>query len=164
MREILTSIEREYRYYKGLAEAAMEQLTDEELAYVAAPDANSIAIIVWHVSGNLKSRFTDFLDSDGEKPWRDRDSEFDGRTVDHAALRQKWDEGWSVLFETLSTLSDDDLDKRVFIRAEEHSVIRALHRSVAHTSYHVGQIVFLAKSLRGASWRNLTMPRRPLGA
>jgi hypothetical protein len=156
----LTSLEREYRYYKGLGEAAIEQLTEDELAHATAPEANSVAVIVWHVSGNLKSRFTDFLDSDGEKPWRDRDSEFEARAVSHVALRQKWDEGWSVLFETVSKLSDHDLSKRVFIRGQEHTVLQALHRSVAHTSYHVGQIVFLAKSLRGTSWRNLSMPKR----
>lgn len=161
MREILTSLEREYRYYKGLAESAIRQLTEDRLAHVPAPEANSIAIIVWHISGNLKSRFTDFLDSDGEKPWRDRDSEFDGRAVTHPALQEKWDGSWSVLFETLATLSDDDLGRRVFIRGEEHTVARALHRSLAHTSYHVGQIVFLAKCLQGTAWRNLSMPKRP---
>jgi hypothetical protein len=158
--EFLTSVEREYRYYKGLGEAAMRQLTEEQFAHVAAADGNSIAVIVWHISGNLKSRFTDFLDSDGEKAWRDRDAEFDGRAVTQVALLEKWEEGWSVLFETLSKLSDRDLDKRVFIRGEEHTVVRALHRSLAHASYHVGQIVFLAKSLRGSTWHNLSMPKR----
>jgi hypothetical protein len=163
VQEFLASVEREYRYYKGLGEAAIRQLTEEQLAHVAAAEGNSIAVIVWHISGNLKSRFTDFLDSDGEKAWRDRDTEFDGRVVTQAALLEKWEDGWSVLFDALSKLSDDDLDRRVFIRGEEHTVVRALHRSLAHTSYHVGQIVFLAKFIRGTGWRNLTMPKRPSG-
>jgi hypothetical protein len=160
MRETVASLEKEYRYYKGLAERAMEQLGDEQLAFVPAPESNSIAVIVWHVSGNLKSRFTDFLTTDGEKEWRHRDSEFEDRTVSHDALREKWNDGWDVLFATLSILTDDDLARHITIRGEDHSVERALHRSVAHTAYHVGQIVFLAKMLRGDDWRNLSMPRR----
>ncbi len=160
MREILDSIEREYRRYKGLAERAVEQVGEDQLAQVPAPESNSIAIVVWHVSGNLKSRFTDFLASDGEKPWRDRDSEFVERSVTHAELRAKWNDGWDVLFATLATLSDADLEKRITIRGESMSALDALHRSVTHTSYHVGQIVLLAKALRGAAWQNLTMPRR----
>jgi hypothetical protein len=163
MRDFLTSLEQEYRQYKSLGERAIEQLGEDELAHVPAADGNSVAIVVWHVSGNLKSRFTDFLASDGEKPWRDRDSEFEERTVSRAALDRKWNEGWDVLFTTLSALSDDDLSRRVSIRGEEHSVLRALHRSLAHTAYHVGQIVLLCKSQRGASWRNLSMPKRSSG-
>ncbi len=159
MREILESIEAEYRRYKGLAEGTFEQLAADELGRVLAGEGNSVAILVWHISGNLKSRFTDFLTSDGEKPWRQRESEFDERDVTHAELRQKWDDGWAALFATLRTLSDADLPKRVVIRGEEWSVGAALHRSLAHTVYHVGQIVLLVKSLRGAAWRNLSVPR-----
>ncbi len=159
MREILESIEAEYRRYKGLAEATFEQLTVEQLAHVLAAGGNSVAILAWHISGNLKSRFTEFLTSDGEKPWRQRESEFDERQVTHAELRQKWDEGWGVLFAALQQLSDADLSKRVTIRGEWLAVRAALHRSLAHTSYHVGQIVLLGKSLRGAAWHTLSIPR-----
>jgi hypothetical protein len=158
--ETLTSIDHEYRYYKLLAERAIAQLTDQEIGYEAAPESNSVAVIVWHMSGNLKSRFSDFMASDGEKPWRDRDSEFDPRTVSRDELLRKWNEGWDVLFAALSKLSDTDLDQIVRIRNEEHTVIRALHRSVAHASYHVGQIVFIAKLLRGGGWKNLSIPKR----
>jgi hypothetical protein len=158
--ETLTSIDHEYRYYKALAERAIAQLTDDEIAYEPAPESNSVAVIVWHMSGNLKSRFSDFLVSDGEKPWRDRDSEFDPRSVGRDELLRKWNEGWDVLFAALSRLSEKDLERVVRIRNEAHTVIRALHRSVAHASYHVGQIVFIAKLLRGSGWKNLSIPRR----
>lgn len=159
MREILTSIEREYRRYKGLAEGAFGQVTDAELVDVPASEGNSIAMLVWHLSGNLKSRFTDFLTADGEKPWRDRESEFVTRDITRAALLAKWEEGWSVLFRTLSELGDDALDRRVTIRGEGLSVLQALHRSLAHASYHVGQVVLLAKSRRGGTWRSLSIPK-----
>ena len=159
MREILDAIEFEYRRYKKIGEGAFAQVNDQELAVVPAPDGNSIAIVVWHISVNLKSRFTDFLATDGEKPWRDRESEFDARTVSREALLAKWDEGWSVLFNALSALDDDGLRRRVSIRGEEMSVLQALQRSVTHASYHVGQIVMLARSFRGTEWRSLSMPR-----
>jgi hypothetical protein len=159
MREILGSIEQEYRRYKKLAEGAFLQATDTELVRAPSADGNSIAMIVWHISGNLKSRFTDFLTSDGEKPWRDRESEFDTRTVTRTDLLAKWEEGWVVLFRTLSALDDGALGQQITIRGEAHSVLQALHRSLAHTTYHVGQIVFLAKSFRAEDWNSLTIPR-----
>jgi uncharacterized damage-inducible protein DinB len=117
-----------------------------------------VAAIVWHIAGNLRSRFTDFLTTDGEKPWRDRESEFALRAVTPADVRAKWDEGWNVLLQTLSTLSDADLSRTVTIRGQALSALDALLRSVTHTSYHVGQIVFLARSLRGKRWEWLTIP------
>jgi hypothetical protein len=159
MRELIGSIEREYRRYKGYAEGTFDQLSGDQLAHVPAAEGNSVAILVWHIAGNLKSRFTDFLTTDGEKPWRQRESEFEERQVGHDQLRQKWDEGWTVLFDALSQLSDADLGKRIAIRGESLAVHEALHRSLAHTSSHVGQIVLLGKSLRGAEWRTLTIPR-----
>ncbi len=164
MRELVGSIEREYLRYKGYAEATFVQLADDQLALVPAAEGNSVAILVWHVSGNLKSRFTDFLTTDGEKPWRERDSEFEERQVSQEQLRQKWDEGWTVLLETLARLSDADLGKRIAIRGESLAVHEALHRSLAHTASHVGQIVLLGKNLRGAAWRTLTLPRAPRAA
>ena len=159
MRDVVTSMEAEYRRYKKLAEGAFDQARDAELLQVPAADGNSIAMVVWHVSGNLKSRFTDFLTTDGEKPWRDRESEFGARTVTRAELLAKWEEGWRVLFATLATLDDGALARRVAIRGEPHTVLQALHRSLAHTSYHVGQIVLLSKSFRGDGWKSLTIPR-----
>ena len=156
-RTVVASIEGEYRRYKTLGENAVNQLPDAQLAD-AAGSSNSIAIIVWHLAGNLTSRFTDFLTSDGEKPWRDRDSEFLARQVTRAELQAKWEDGWRVLFAALSALTDADLAKTVTIRGQPHTVAEALHRSLAHASYHVGQIVFVAKALRGADWRYLSIP------
>ena len=161
MRELIDSLEREYRRYKEYAELTFDQLSDEQLAHVPAAEGNSVAILVWHVSGNLKSRFTDFLTTDGEKPWRQRESEFDERSVTGAELRAKWNEGWGVLFAALASLSDADLAKTVAIRGQSMKVHEALHRSLAHTASHVGQIVLLGKTMRGAGWRNLTIPRGP---
>jgi uncharacterized protein DUF1572 len=159
-REIVGSIEREYRRYKGYAEGTFDQLGDEQLALVPAAEGNSVAVLVWHVSGNLKSRFTDFLTTDGEKPWRHRDSEFDERAVTRDQLLAKWNEGFSVLFAALAELEDADLGRTVTIRGEALKVHEALHRSLAHTSSHVGQIVLLGKTMRGEAWQTLTMPRK----
>ena len=159
MREIVESIQGEYRRYKKLADRAIQQLRDEDLSVVGPGEANSVAIVVWHISGNLKSRFTDFLTSDGEKPWRHRDEEFDSRHVTSAELTNKWNDGWDVLFRTLESLTDDDLHRIVTIRGEQCKVMEALHRSVTHTAYHVGQIVHIAKTLRSSDWKALTIPR-----
>jgi len=158
MRTVLQSIESEFRRYQRLGEDALRQLDPASLVRRPPGEGNSAAMIVWHVAGNLRSRFTDFLASDGEKPWRDRESEFAAREVAPSAVLAKWEEGWAVLYATLAALSDDDLGRGVTIRGEGLSVLQALHRSLSHTSYHVGQIVFLAKSLRGRDWRWLTIP------
>jgi hypothetical protein len=157
-REILGSIEAEYRRYKALAEGAMEQLDAEELRRNAVPPNNSIATIAWHVSGNLESRFTDFLDSDGEKPWRDRESEFEVRQATRDELLKKWERGWTILFDALGSLKDEDLHREVAIRGIPLAVHAALHRSLAHASYHVGQMVYLARNFRGEEWRYLSIP------
>jgi uncharacterized damage-inducible protein DinB len=157
MRSVVASIEGEFRRYKRLAEDAISQLDESQLAD-ASGASNSIATIVWHVAGNLRSRFTDFLTSDGEKPWRDRDSEFLARRVARAELFAKWDEGWSVLFAALAGLDDAHLDKAVAIRKLPLTVAEALHRSLAHMSYHVGQIVYVAKGIRGSDWHYLSIP------
>lgn len=156
MRKMIESIEGEYRRYKALGEGAIQQMTEEQLSQSIG--GNSVATIVWHISGNLASRFTDFLHSDGEKPWREREEEFRARTASRAQLVEKWEKGWTVLFQSLSKLSDDHLEASVKIRGVPLAVREALHRSLAHTSYHVGQIVFLAKALRGADWRYLSIP------
>ena len=158
MRKIVGSIEGEHRRYKALGEGAIGQVTDEQLCQMTSSGSNSIASLVWHISGNLVSRFTDFLQSDGEKPWRDRDAEFLHRTVSRAELREKWEKGWTVLFRSLADLDDEGLQAVVKIRGVPLSVHEALHRSLAHASYHVGQVVLLAKALRGAEWRSLSIP------
>jgi uncharacterized damage-inducible protein DinB len=158
MRQLIESIHGEYVRYKKLAEDAMAQLEEENLAAPGPNGGNSIATICWHMSGNLASRFTDFLSSDGEKPWRRREEEFYARNVTRAELLAKWAQGWDVLFQALAALSDSDLGRTVTIRQQPLRVDEALHRSLAHTSYHVGQIVYLAKAMRGKDWRYLSIP------
>jgi Protein of unknown function (DUF1572) len=147
-----------FRQYKKLAEDAMAQVSDAELTTTLDPEMNSIALVVKHMAGNMRSRWTDFLTTDGEKPWRDRESEFAVREVGPDEVTAKWEEGWRILFTAISPLADGDLGRTVRIRGQEMSVLEALHRSLAHTSYHVGQIVFLARSLRGGAWQFLTIP------
>jgi hypothetical protein len=158
-RDVVGAIEAEYKRYKALGEMAFAQVDGPQLGRTLADEDNSIATIVWHVSGNLASRFSDFLTSDGEKPWRNREAEFDTRFVDRPQLTAKWEEGWSVLFDALAPLTDSDLPRSVAIRGQELTVNDALHRSLAHVSYHVGQIVYLAKSFSGSAWKSLSIPR-----
>lgn len=148
-----------FRYYKGLAEKAMAQVSDEELNAVLDPEMNSLAVIVNHMSGNMCSRWTDFLTSDGEKPFRNRDREFENPQADRAGIMKLWEQGWSCLFAALEGLTDDDLTRTVTIRGEPHSVMQAINRQVAHYSYHCGQIVMLAKHFKGESWKSLSVAR-----
>lgn len=158
MTGIIESIRAEYLRYKTLADKAITQLSDAELCAEAPNGGNSIATICWHISGNFRSRFTDFLTTDGEKPWRAREEEFQARTVTRAALLAKLDEGWQVLLDALSNLSDDQLQRTVTIRQQPLLVHEALLRSLAHVSYHVGQIVYVAKATRGEDWASLSIP------
>ena len=159
MRELIASIEGEFRRYKKLGDETIAQLQDNELTESGPGGGNSTAVLVWHLSGNLQSRFTDFLTSDGEKPWRNRDDEFrsrDGITRDE--LISKWEVGWTTLFRSLDSLTDEDLFKTVIIRNESFSVHEALHRLMAHASYHVGQMVYLGKIFRSGDWKCLSIP------
>lgn len=158
MREIIGSVEAEYRRYKKLGEGAIAQVRDAELARPGPGGGSSITVIVWHVAGNLASRFTEFLTSDGEKPWRKRDEEFAAREVSRAEVLAKWEHGWRILFEALAALTDAHLHEHVTIRGERLAVHAALHRSLAHTASHVGQILYLAKSFRGDQWTSLSIP------
>jgi hypothetical protein len=158
MNALIKSLEGEYRRYKTLAERALEQVSDSQLSSSDSADSNSLAVVCWHVSGNLRSRFTDFLTTDGEKPWRHRDEEFENRSVSRAELIAKWEQGWAVLLDVMAGLSDEQLNQTVTIRGQELRVHEALHRSLAHTAYHVGQIVYLAKALRGEGWNSLSIP------
>ena len=154
---IVESIRAEYLRYKSLAEGAIDQLDDDDLSRDGPNGGNSIAVLCWHVAGNLKSRFSDFLTSDGEKPWRQREEEFRARTVTRDELLAKWRDGWNVLLDTLAGLTDNDLEKMVTIRQQPLIVHAALHRSLSHTCYHVGQIVYIAKGFRGERWTYLSI-------
>jgi uncharacterized damage-inducible protein DinB len=158
MMTIIESVRAEYVRYKTMAEAAIRQLDDAQLAAHTSGNSNSIATICWHLAGNLKSRFTDFLTSDGEKPWRHREEEFEPRSVTKAELLEKWEDGWTALRGALAGLRDDQLHSTVTIRRQSLEVHEALHRSLAHVAYHVGQVVFIAKSLRGSDWAYLSIP------
>src|SRR5262245_47144752 len=153
MRKVVEAIEGEFRRYQALAQATIRQLNEQQLSTPLSKGGNSIAILVWHISGNLKSRYTDFLTSDGEKQWRDRDSEFTARTVTQKELVDKWNEGWDVLFATLQPLDDSQLDGTVTVRNMPQTVLEAILRGLAHTSYHVGQMIKIGKELRRPDWR-----------
>src|SRR6185369_3577291 len=148
-----------FRYYKTLAERAMGQVTDEQLFATLDDEANSIAIVVKHMAGNMRSRWTDFLTTDGEKPDRDRDSEFVSPPATRQALMKIWEDGWARVFGALEPLSDADMARTVTIRGEAHSVMQAVNRQVAHYAQHVGQIVMLAKHLSHDHWQSLSVPR-----
>ena len=155
----LRDVLRTFRNFKALAEKALAQVSDDQLhTALDAAESNTLAIIVKHVGGNLRSRFTDFLTTDGEKPWRKREEEFQARRVTKQELLAHWEAGWSPLLATLSTLTDADLTRSVTIRGQPLRVDEALHRSLAHSSYHVGQIVYAARALRGSAWRFLSIP------
>jgi uncharacterized damage-inducible protein DinB len=149
-----------FRYYKTLAERAMAQVNDEQLVAVLDGEMNSIAVIVKHMAGNMRSRWTNFLTTDGEKPDRDRDTEFVDPPATRDALLAMWEQGWKYLLDTLDSLSDEDLQRTVTIRGEAHSVMQAINRQVAHYSYHCGQIVLLAKHFKHDDWKSLSVPRR----
>jgi hypothetical protein len=149
----------EFRRYKLLAERAMAQLEDNQLQIALDPESNSIAIIVKHMGGNMRSRWMDFLTSDGEKPDRNRETEFESPPATRAGLMRLWESGWDHLFRALEPLTDADLARTVRIRTEPYSVHEAIQRQIAHYAYHVGQIVFLAKHFRSAQWKSLSIPR-----
>jgi hypothetical protein len=148
-----------FRAYKRLAERAIGQVTDEQLFTTLDSEANSIAIIIKHMVGNMRSRWTDFLTSDGEKPDRDRDREFVDPAATRAELLAAWESGWQCVFKAIAPLTDDDLGRKVTIRGEAHSVMQAINRQMAHYPMHVGQIVLLAKHFAGDRWESLSVPR-----
>ena len=148
-----------FRFYKKMGEAAMEQVTDEQLFATLDAEMNSIAIIVKHMAGNMRSRWTDFLTSDGEKPDRNRDLEFVQPPATRADVLGIWNDGWERVFAAIAPLSDSDLERKVTIRGEPHSVMQATNRQVAHYAYHCGQIVFLAKHFKSRDWKSLSVPR-----
>ena len=156
----LEEVRRQFRGHKRLAEGALAQLKDDQLFAALDAEANSIAVIVKHMAGNMRSRFTDFLTTDGEKPDRKRDQEFEmnpGTT--RADVMRWWEEGWSRLFATLEALKPEDVMRTVTVRGELHTVLQAINRQIAHYAYHTGQIVFVAKHFRSSDWKTLSVPR-----
>jgi hypothetical protein len=161
--EQLTGLIKQFEYYKLLGEKALDQTPDEALTFVHHAQSNSLAIIVKHLWGNMLSRWTDFLHSDGEKPWREREAEFEQGAHDRVALMQQWNEGWNCLFSALAPLQEADLSRIVYIRNQGHTVIEAIYRQLAHYAYHVGQMVFLARLLKGEEWQSLSIPKGKSG-
>ena len=160
---LLTDVLREFTNQRHLAERAMQQMDDEEFFRALGDEENSVAIIAKHVGGNLRSRWTDFLTTDGEKPGRDRDGEFETQAESRQTIMKVWEQGFGALENTLRSLTPSDLTATIKIRGEELSAVRALNRSLAHTAQHVGQIILLAKHLRGSEWRTLSIPRTRKG-
>jgi Protein of unknown function (DUF1572) len=156
----LEEVRRQFRGHKRLAEAAIAQLKDEELFRTLDAESNSIAILVKHLAGNMRSRFTDFLTSDGEKPDRNRDREFEmTAATTRADVMRWWEEGWALVFATVEALKPEDVMRTVTIRGEPHTVMQAINRQIAHYAQHTGQIVFLAKHFRSSEWKTLSVPR-----
>ncbi len=148
-----------FRNYKKLAERAMEQVSDDEFFAAIDAEANSIAVIVKHIAGNLVSRWTDFLTTDGEKPMRNRDAEFEIIDDSLESLMEFWEQGWKTLFDNIGPLTVDDFSKTVTIRGQEHTIVEAINRQLTHYSYHIGQIVMLAKHFRSSKWETLSIPK-----
>lgn len=155
----LSSTIRQFDYYRSLGEKTIDRLSDEQLNWQYNPESNSVAMIVRHLSGNMLSRWTDFLTSDGEKPWRQREAEFDYGSFSRDSLLEAWNKGWERLFLTLRSLKEEDLSKEIFIRNEAHSVTEAINRQLAHYPYHIGQIVYIGKMVCNDQWQSLSIPR-----
>lgn len=155
----LDSVIKRSGYYKELAEKTFDQLIDEDFHFQPNSESNSIAVIIQHMAGNMLSRFTDFLTSDGEKDWRNRDSEFEIHQYSKQQLLDLWEKGWKCYLDALNSLTEDDLLKTIYIRKELLSVVDALNRQLAHYPYHVGQIIYIAKIIKDTGWKSLSIPR-----
>ena len=155
----LDSIRKQFLYYKSLGERSMAQVPDEALFWQYNEASNSIAIVVKHLWGNMLSRWTDFLKSDGEKEWRDREGEFVGDIPDRAALMEKWNAGWACLFEALDTVGEKEVMQMIYIRNMGHTVVEAINRQMTHYAYHVGQIVYIARMVQDQDWQSLSIPK-----
>ena len=157
--DYLNSVKKQFSYYKMLGDKTFAQLSDDQLFWQYNAESNSVASIVKHLWGNMLSRWTDFLHSDGEKEWRKRDAEFENDIANRDELLIKWNAGWTCLFTALDSLSPEDLDREIYIRNEGHTVMEAINRQLAHYPYHVGQIVFIGKLICDGTWVSLTIPR-----
>lgn len=159
MNSYLESVKKQFAYYKLLGDKTFAQLNENELFWQYNSDSNSVAIIVNHLSGNMKSRWTDFLTSDGEKEWRNRDLEFEDVITSGKQLIEKWNEGWDCLFQALESINEDNFDTVVYIRNQGHTIVEAINRQLAHYAYHIGQIVFVGKLIKGEDWQSLSIPK-----
>lgn len=157
--DTLESLDKAAHTYKTMAEKAIAQLTEVQTHIQPDPESLSIVTIMKHISGNLTSRWTDFLNTDGEKPWRNREQEFVDDMPSHEEVLVHWNKGWSCLFEAIDTLRSEPMNQTIFIRTEPHSIIDALHRSLLHTASHVGQIVYISKMICGKEWKSLSIPK-----
>ncbi len=157
--DYLDGVKKQFEYYKMLGDQTFAQLGDQQLFWQYNEESNNIATIVKHVSGNMLSRFTDFLSSDGEKPWRNRDDEFINDITTKEEVLERWNKGWSCLFSAINPLTDYDLKQEIFIRNQGHTVLEAINRQLAHYPYHIGQIVFIGKMLCGNQWKSLSIAK-----
>ena len=157
--QFLPNIIKQFQYYKLLGDQTFDQVSDEELFWQYNSESNSIAITAKHIAGNAISRWTDFLNSDGEKEWRNRDSEFEADIKNRQELIEKWKEGWACLFHALDTIDETNFHQTIYIRNMGHSIIEACQRQLAHYAYHVGQMIVMAKMMKGKDWQSLSIPR-----
>lgn len=157
--DYLNSVKKQFVYYKQLGDKTIEQLTEEQLFWQYNPESNSIATIVKHLWGNMLSRWSNFLTTDGEKEWRKRDAEFENDLTSKTEVLQKWNEGWACFFDALNTLTDNDLSQTIYIRNMGHTVIEAINRQLAHYPYHIGQMVFIGKMMCNQNWVSLSIPK-----
>lgn len=155
----LSSVRKQFEYYKMLGDKTMDQLDEKDYFWQYNEESNSIAIMVNHLWGNMMSRWTDFLTSDGEKEWRKRDMEFEDVIKDEASLFKKWNEGWKCLFKALDSINEDNFETVVYIRNMGHTTVEAINRQLAHYAYHVGQIVYLGRMIKGRQWQSLSIPK-----
>ena len=158
-RNYLESSKKQFAYYKLLGEKTFEQVADDDLFWQYNPECNSIATVVKHLSGNMLSRWTDILTTDGEKPWRNREEEFSNNIKSRDAMIAVWEKGWQCLFNALVQIQEEDLTKIIYIRNQGHTILEAINRQLAHYPYHVGQIVFMGKMICGTQWKSLSIPR-----
>lgn len=155
----LENVVKLFHQYKDMADKAIAQVGEKEIGWKPEPESNSIAIVMQHLAGNLRSRWTDFLASDGEKPWRDRDAEFEEHSLSKGELLDRWEKGWASVFDALNGIDEKAVERTIKIRGEPLTVLEALNRSLTHTAYHVGQIVYIAKAERGGEWKTLSIPK-----
>ncbi len=155
----LDSVRKQFEYYKVLGEKTFAQLKEEDLFWQFNEESNSIAIMVNHLWGNMKSRWTDFLVSDGEKEWRMRDREFESVIKSKAEMLDKWEDGWTCLFEAVDSVNRDNFDSEIFIRNQSHTIVEAINRQMMHYAYHIGQIVYVGRMIRGENWESLSIPK-----
>ena len=163
MESYLNSIRHQFEYYKQIGEKSIEQLEDKDIFFQADPESNSIATIVTHLAGNMLSRFTDFFTTDGEKSWRDRDSEFNPKFTQSKEVMDYWEKGWNCFLSVIHSLQPEDLEKTILIRGEQYTVIGAVNRQLAHYPYHIGQIIYIAKSIKKEEWQTLSIPKNKSG-